>query len=209
MRIGIDFDNTIIDYSDIFTKQAFSLGWIKTNSKKTKQQVCDLIRALPDGEMKWKKLQGLAYGKFINEAKPFEGVIKFIKRCRQEEIEVFVVSHKTEYPEILEEKINLRESAFRWLNSAGFFNLEELCLDQNKIFFEHPRERKIHKIVELQCTHFIDDLEDVFKEPQFPRDIMKILFSPDGRNASQESWNVCRHWNEIEELVFRHECSHK
>ena len=132
MRIGIDFDNTIVDYSDIFTKQACRLGWIKAGGKKTKQEVRDMIKKLPDGEMKWKKLQGLVYGKFITDASPFEGVIEFIQRCRSEEIDVFVVSHKTEYVEALEEKVNLREAALNWLRANGFLNARKSCLDESR-----------------------------------------------------------------------------
>ena len=208
-RIGIDFDNTIIDYSDIFTKQACHLGWIKDKCKKTKQQVRDIVRTLPDGEMKWKKLQGLAYGKFIHDANPFEGVMEFIKRCRLERVDVFIISQKTEYAESLEEKINLREAAFNWLKAKGFLNSKELGLDKSKIFFEHSREGKLNHIHQLQCTHFIDDLEEVFAEPQFQRDVIKILFSPRGEYGGDKSLISCRDWNVIEELVFSHECFSK
>ena len=109
MRIGIDFDNTIVEYGDIFMKQACRLGWIKGGEKRTKQHVRDLIRKLPDGEMKWKKLQGLVYGKRIIDANPFEGVMKFVHRCRSEHVDVFIISHKTEYAEAVEEKVNLRD----------------------------------------------------------------------------------------------------
>ncbi|MCK5013488.1 MAG: hypothetical protein KAS66_06685 [Candidatus Omnitrophica bacterium] len=202
MRIGIDFDNTIIDYSDIFTKQACNLGWIKVNTKKTKQQVRDAVRELPDGEIKWRKLQGLVYGKFINDAMPFDGVMEFIKRCASENIPVFVVSHKTEYAETLEEKINLREVSLNWFKVKGFLDLGKPCLDENKIFFENPRENKLRRINELQCTHFIDDLKDVLLEPEFPKNVTRILFSSNNEHCDDGSFKVCRHWSEIEELVF-------
>lgn len=198
MRIGIDFDNTIVDYGDIFTTQACRQGWIKAGDTKTKQQVRDLIKKLPDGEMKWKKLQGLVYGKLIIDADPFEGVIKFIQRCRAEDAEVFIVSHKTEYVEALEEKINLREAALNWLRAKGFLN----SLDESRIFFEHPREDKLARIRELKCTYFIDDLEDVLLEPQFPENVVRILFSSQDGHVENRPFTVCRHWQEIEALVF-------
>lgn len=198
MRIGIDFDNTIVDYGDIFTTQACRLGWIKAGDTKTKQQVRDLIKKLPDGEMKWKKLQGLVYGKFIAEARPFAGVAKFIQRCRSEQVDVFVISHKTEYVEASEEKINLREAALNWLRAKGFLN----SLDESRIFFEHPRADKLSRISELKCTHFIDDLEDVLLEPQFPGNVVRILFSGQGERLDGRPFVVCRHWGEIEALVF-------
>lgn len=200
--MGIDFDNTIVNYGDIFTNQAYRLGWIKAGDKKTKQQVRDMIKKLPDGEMKWKKLQGLVYGKFISDANPFEGVIQFIKRCRAEHVDVFIVSHKTEYVEALEERINLREAALNWLRANDFLNARKSCLDESRIFFEHPRENKLARISELKCTHFIDDLEDVLLEPRFPENVVRILFSGQGERFNDRPFTVCRHWGEIEALVF-------
>ncbi len=209
MRIGIDFDNTIIDYGNIFTKQAYDFGWIDIDVEKTKQQVRDAVRALPEGKNKWRQLQSLVYGRLINEANPFEGVREFIGRCVVENIDVFVISHKTEYAEASEERINLREAAFHWLCGQGFFGLENLSLDKNKIFFEHPRKDKIQRIRELGCTYFIDDLEDVLLDPQFPRDVTAILFSDTAESNKDKPFKVCRHWREIEELVFRYAESRK
>lgn len=202
MRIGIDFDNTIIDYGDIFVKQAIELDWIKAGAPKTKQQVRDIVRKLPDGEMKWKKMQGLVYGKLIGSADPFEGVVKFIERCRRERIDVFIVSHKTEYVEALEEKINLREAALNWLRTKGFLDPEKSCLDESRIFFEHPRENKLDRIHKLKCTHFIDDLEDVLLEPQFPENVTRILFADHNGRDNHKPLAVCHSWKEIETLVF-------
>ena len=204
MRIGIDFDNTIIDYSDIFTKQACNLGWIKADTKKTKQQVRDTVRELPDGESKWRQLQGLVYGKLINDAKPFEGVIEFIKKCAAENVDVFIVSHKTEYVEALDEKINLREAALNWLKAKGFLNSEKPFLTESRIFFEHPRGDKINRISELKCTHFIDDLEDFLLEPQFPENVNRILFSNKNESFDDKPFEICSHWSEIEKLVFQY-----
>lgn len=202
MRIGIDFDNTIIDYGDIFVKQAVELGWIEAGARRTKQQVRDIVRSLPDGEMKWKKLQGLVYGKFIADADPFEGVMEFFQRCRSENVEVFIISHKTEYVEALEERINLRKVALDWLRAKGFLDVARPCLDESRVFFEHPREDKLNRIHELKCTHFIDDLEDVLLEPQFPGDVMRILFSAQDEHLGDKPFVVCRRWRDIEALVF-------
>lgn len=205
MKIGIDFDNTIIDYGDVFTKLACRLGWINPGADKTKRDVRDVIKKLPDGEMKWKKLQGLVYGEFINDANPFEGVIEFIKRCRLERIDVFIISHKTEYAEVFEKEINLREAALNWLKAKGFLDSPKYCLDESKIFFEHPREEKLNRINKLQCTHFIDDLEDVLLEPRFPENVVRILFSNQGGRCGDKPFIVCRHWREIEGFVFQNE----
>lgn len=204
MRIGIDFDNTIINYNDCFTKQARRLGWIKTDTVKTKQQIRDAVRELPEGETKWRKLQGLVYGKFINDAKPFDGVFDFIRKCTSENIDVFIISHKTQYVQMSEEEINLREAAFGWLKRQGFMDPEGAGLEKGRIFFEHPRENKINRITDLKCTHFIDDLEEVFMEPQFPKDVTRILFSDQNNYSGENQLKVCRQWREIEEFIFQY-----
>ena len=170
----------------------------------TKQFVRDGIRELPDGEMKWCKLQGTVYGKFINDAKPFEGVLDFIKKCISEKIDVFIVSHKTEYVQAIEEKINLREAALGWLKNNGFLNSQGPCLDESRIFFEHPRENKLNRIKELQCTHFIDDLEEVLLEPNFPENVTKILFSSQVESSDEKMFKVCSHWHEIKGWIFQY-----
>ena len=59
MRIGIDFDNTIITYDDVFRATALGRGLIKEDfAGRSKQAIRDHIRLLPDGEIAWQRLQG-------------------------------------------------------------------------------------------------------------------------------------------------------
>jgi len=205
MRIGIDFDNTIINYANVFTQQALRLGLLKPGTENvTKQFVRDSIKELPDGGKKWCKLQGNVYGKFVNDAKPFEGVLDFIKKCVSKKIDVFIVSHKTKYAQAIEEKINLREAALGWLQNNKFLNADGSCLNESQIFFEDPRESKINRIKELQCTHFIDDLEEVLLEPSFPENVEKILFSSQVELSDKKPFKVCDHWREIEGWIFQY-----
>ncbi len=202
MRIGIDFDNTIIDYSKPFTEQARRLGFIESDETKSKQQVRDFVRALSDGEKKWMKLQGLVYGEFIEEASPFEGVLDFIKRCAKEDIEVFIVSHKTKYLEVLDKEIDLRHAALNWLDKKGFLKSDETELTKNKVFFEHCREDKLTRIKTLRCTCFIDDLRDVLLNPSFPEGVKKILFTQ-GVKQQHDNLLAFSTWEEIEKEIFR------
>ena len=61
IRIGIDFDNTIVTYDDVFFKYAFDMGLISKDVKKKKQIIRDTIRKLPDGEAKWIELHAILY----------------------------------------------------------------------------------------------------------------------------------------------------
>ena len=53
LRIGIDFDNTLIDYDGVFVAAARERGLIGREIAGSKRAVRDAIRLLPDGELTW------------------------------------------------------------------------------------------------------------------------------------------------------------
>src|SRR5579872_866487 len=97
MRIGLDFDNTIIRYDEVFREAAIQRDLVPASFSGGKQQVRDAIRLLPDGEQRWQALQGYVYGKGIQAATPFAGLGDFLRCARAHEDTILVVSHKTEY----------------------------------------------------------------------------------------------------------------
>ena len=50
MHIGIDFDNTIVTYDNVFYEHAVKLGLIDKSVSKNKKQIRDEIRKLPNGK---------------------------------------------------------------------------------------------------------------------------------------------------------------
>jgi len=50
-------------------------------------------------------------------------------------------------------------------------------------------------------THFIDDLEEVLSDPDFPSDVERILFA-DGAQPASPSYISCSTWRDIERQVF-------
>jgi hypothetical protein len=89
-----------------------------------------------------------------------------------------VISHKTQYASTdRDKKHDLRQKAMEWMEANQFFSEQGLGLKRDQVFFEETRSDKIARIRELGCTHFIDDLEETFAEPDFPR-IEKFLFAP-------------------------------
>ena len=69
MRIGIDLDNTIINYNSAFRIGALRMGHEKCRKCTTKNQVKLKILNGVDGQIKWERLQGKIYGEWINLAK--------------------------------------------------------------------------------------------------------------------------------------------
>lgn len=202
MRVGIDFDNTIVTYDDVFSHAAASFAEIAPGVGRQKRDIRDYLRSLPDGELTWQRLQGYVYGKGISGATMFAGVGQFLRRCRAEHAEIVIVSHKTEFGHHDPDRINLRDAARGWMTAQGFFADDGYSIPAANLFFETTRAEKLRRIASLDCTCFIDDLEEVLDDPDFPSGVTRILFSQADLPDHRPAYAVCRSWNEIERLVF-------
>ena len=201
MRIGLDFDNTIIAYADVFLSAAKERRLLGPEvGRASKQAVRDAIRLLPEGEITWQRLQGYVYGRGIREATMFSGVDSFLRRCRAEGHAMFIVSHKTEYGHYDPARVNLREAALGWMSAHGFFSEDGYAIPRENVYFESTRAEKLRRIAQLRCTHFIDDLEEVLTDPQFPASVERILFSD--TLAGDLPFAVCPTWQRVESTVF-------
>jgi hypothetical protein len=201
LRIGIDFDNTIITYEQVFCAAAKRGGLVDADFVGGKRAVRDAIRLLPDGEVSWQRLQGQVYGKGIGGATLIPGVDDFLRRCRAEGCSVSVVSHKTEFGHFDPECINLREAARDWMAANGLLD-SEFGIASSDVFFEGTRADKLARIASLACTHFIDDLEEVLLDPAFPPQVERILLTEREGLKRQESYIACATWRDIEERLF-------
>jgi phosphoserine phosphatase len=204
MRIGIDFDNTIINYDSVFVQAAKRRGLILGDfAGSTKQAVRDAIRLLPDGEIAWQKLQGFVYAHAIADGAMLEGLEQFMRRCRQEGYKVLIVSHKTKFGHFDPARKNLRTAALDWMRAHGFFQDDGFGVAAENVFFEDTRGEKIRRIASLACSHFIDDLPEVLSDPDFPPSVERILLSVDGTELTNVPFAVYRSWREIAEHIFR------
>jgi len=201
LRIGIDFDNTIITYDEVFCALAKSYGLLDTNFYGCKQAVRDAIRRLPDGELAWQQLQGRVYGKGIRAAKIVAGVDTFLGRCRTEGCAIAIVSHKTEYGHFDPDRVNLRKAASDWMIVNGIIGVEQ-AIDSSNVFFEATRAEKLERIAALSCTHFIDDLEEVLTDPAFPPNVERILLSQNKPSQADRPYKLCSTWRDVEECIF-------
>jgi len=194
-KIGIDLDNTIINYDKVFFNLALKKKLITTNNILTKKTLRDQIRNRQDGEKDWQKLQGSVYGKFIKDASIFPGFQKFLWRCNIQQIHVEIVSHKTIYGHFDETRTNLRDSAesflFEELGSKSFESIK-------KIVFYSTLEKKIEYLENAGFDLVIDDLEKVLKSINSNK-IKKILFNP-----SQEKTTLLNYsnWEHISMSLF-------
>ena len=200
ITLGIDFDNTLVNYDNVLYQEAFRLGLIPSDMERNKKNIRDKIRTLPDGEIKWQKLQVFVYSKGMKNATLFEGVKLFFDACREAAIKVSIVSHKTEFAAMDKERVNLRDTAINWMEKKRFFDREGLGLSLDRVYFESTRQEKIERIKRIGCTHFIDDLEETFLEASFPANVERILYS--NERCALKDVKAFFTWKEIYDYFF-------
>ncbi|MFI5349679.1 MAG: haloacid dehalogenase-like hydrolase [Elusimicrobiota bacterium] len=199
IRIGIDFDNTIVCYDDLLGDLALKRG-LTPERMKSKGQIRDYLRRV-GREDDWTELQGEAYGASLRDARPFPGAIEFIKRCVGEGISVSIVSHKTLKP-FRGPLYDLHRAAREWLEAQGVFDPARVGLDPSQAFFELTKEAKLARIAAIGCSYFIDDLPEFLLEPGFPPGVNRILFDPAGLYAAKPPLRKADSWKEIEEWIL-------
>jgi len=197
MILGLDFDNTIIKYDELFHKIAFEKGLIPEELPKQKNSVRDYLR-LNGVENEWTIIQGEVYGDRIKEAKPFPEMLETLNKLNLSEVGLRIISHKTLYP-YLGPKRDLHKAALSWLRFNKIINSKNSCIDLKKVFFETTKQKKIERIIKSGCTHYLDDLPEILE--MIPSGIKKILFSPNGTQDSYEDWKVIKSWKELPTII--------
>src|SRR4051794_7912569 len=136
----------------------------------------------------------------------FDGVADFLRRCRDQDAEVFVVSHKTEYGHYDPLRINLRQAALDWMEARGFFCKQQFGIPRQNVYFGGTRSEKLKLLAQIGCTDFIDDLEEVLTDPEFPAGVNRILFSPLAEPSPTAQFVVCPTWKHVAEALFDGGC---
>ncbi len=199
--IGIDFDNTIAAYDAVFHTAAVQRGLITNSTAVAKTSIRDAIRQRSAGELDWQRLQAEVYGPRMPQAHLLDGVLPFLHSCRSRSWPVYVVSHKTQFARRDESGTDLRQAALVWMQSQKLFDVESTGLGPERVFFEDTRPAKVDRIRQLACTHFIDDLEEVFLEEGFPRGVTGILLTQQTETTSSEV-RPALDWAAVARVVF-------
>ena len=207
MRIGIDFDNTLAGYDHLFAEAARGRGWMDVPLDQGKQALRDALRAGLDGENNWRSLQAEVYGARMAEASLLDGAAYFFGRCRERGVTVFIVSHKTRHAAADPGGVDLHAASLDWMRLQGFFEGEGFGLDPGQVFFEASRAEKLARIAALDCTHFIDDLEEVLMAPEFPKGVKRYLIgaAPSLNHRDAPGLTLCRNWQDITDDIFGRE----
>ncbi len=198
-RLGLDFDNTLIIYNELFHKLAHEDGLIDKDFPKSKKIIRQYLID-KDLEDKFTELQGEVYGSRITEAKESYGMIDALKKIKDGGFELYIISHKTQFP-YAGKKYDLREAALKWMQSRGFFNKEILNFNRNQIFFENTKEAKVARIKDLQCSHYIDDLPQILK--MLSGNCCRILADFDlNYKTKEEEWEYkLNSWKDLSNIL--------
>jgi len=199
MRIGIDFDNTIVSYDALFHRVALERGLIPPDVPVNKSEVRNHLRRI-GREDDWTEMQGYVYGPRLGEAEPFPGVLDFFKACHAAGIEALIISHKTRHP-YLGEKHDLHEAARQWLESRRF-HVEPIGLPRERVFLELTKEAKLQRIGACGCNYFIDDLPEFLAEAAFPTSAQRILFDPANLYADEKRFAVAQSWPQLQQRLI-------
>ena len=194
-RLGIDLDNTIVDYAEAFARGAGTLG-LAVPGGAGKNGLRDALRAGPGGEAAWQQLQAYAYGEGIVHARPFPGVERFVTQARSAGIAITIVSHKSQFAAARPD-VDLRAAASAWL--AAHAQLGRL-----PVAYASSRAEKLALIARSSAEIFIDDLAEVFDDPAFPPGVQRWLFAPHGAPGQVRVDRVVQSWEELcDELAAR------
>lgn len=197
-KIGLDFDNTLIHYDNLFHKLAKEKGLIDDTVEACKIAIRNFLRA-HDKDEEFTLLQGEVYGNRILEAEPAKEMIETLKHIQNKGITIVVISHKTRKP-YKGPTYDLHEAALSWMKKHEFFSKSGLGWDMERINFESTKEAKIDRIRSLGCTLYIDDLPEIIES--LPANINGILYDPKDIYTKHKGQRIAE-WSHLKKIINR------
>jgi len=199
-RVGLDFDNTLIDYDLLFFKTALENELIPNIPNKSKIGVRNYLISR-GAEKKFTQLQGEVYGSKIRFADKSDGVFEALKSLKNKGYVFSIVSHKTKYP-IIGPKYDLHSAALNWLDKNKFMDKDGLDINKENIFFEPTKEKKAERIHHIGCDFFIDDLKEILS--MINNNIIKIHYDKNKISPTYFDYPTFNHWSELDQLkIFK------
>ncbi len=193
MRIGIDFDNTLIDYSDLFFRIARERGLVEHTVPRDKIAVREHIQKNHHDE-DWQRIQVAVYGEQIDCGNVMPGARDFILYGRELGHSFCVVSHKAQFARIAPDGPNLQQAALSWMQEHHFFEpvaAGGLGFRTTDISFAPTRADKVARINALNLTVFIDDLSEILTHPALNPSVRRVLFT---RTETCIDGAICGDW---------------
>jgi len=181
-KFGFDLDNTLINYSKAVKEFCIS------NKLKYCESISELrtyLRKEDSSDQKWQFAQGWLYTEGLQFSEPGKGSYELCEFLELNNCELQIVSHKTPYSSAAGGFKDLRGPANDWIENsvlARFFNRP------NKVHFELTKAEKVKKIQMLSLNYFVDDLDEIFMDLEFPKEVIGFLLNA---TSSQNSSIKC------------------
>jgi hypothetical protein len=176
--LGLDFDNTIVDYGLAFSEICKLLNM--KISLRNKEDIKNYFLEFENGDILWQEFQSKLYTMGLKYAQPSPGLISFLHYCQSKNIKVHIVSHKTIKTSKRFGGLNLRNPAIDWLKK---FQITPCLINKEDIHFCETQEIKIDLINRLKIDLFVDDLPEIINHVELDSKIIKILFNKINANS--------------------------
>ena len=172
-RIGVDLDNTLIDYTEAYARLAPRFGF--SDSRVNRHDVRTVLRRGEHDDEDWQRFQSVIYTEGLEFATPAKGVINFISACGSLGVDVHIVSHKTSHGPERFGSLDLRTPALNWIRR---YATDLAPLSTGDVIFASSIEEKVSVISSLSLDAFVDDLPEVLDQPTWPANTVGIRYVP-------------------------------
>ena len=184
-RIGLDLDNTVIDYAPAYRAVARAMGL--PQQLVDRESIRESLRKSEEDDEEWQRFQALLYTDGLAYAQPAPGLLEFLRFCGSIDLNVVIISHKTEATPVRFGARDLRAPASEWLHTQGIVP-EHVSPDW--VFFCTNRADKVRTIAELQCDVFVDDLIEVLEDADMPIGITRFHYQAGGNSNSAKPESI-------------------
>ena len=196
MIIGLDFDNTLVIYDELFAKVAKEQGVGNNEALNDKITIRNYLRSINQEEL-FTKIQVEVYGKRITEASAAKSMVNTLITLNQRGIKLKIISHKTKTP-YKGPRYDLHESAWKWIKENLKDQDGRQLFSENDVYFEETKEKKVARIRDCKCTHYIDDLPEILE--MIDEKIVKVLYCPKNR-GEKHGMKVMSDWTQLQKIL--------
>jgi len=199
-RVGLDLDNTIIDYTIPLNAALDLHGYVASAPLEgvLSKEIAKQVVLERDGDEGWQRVQGWIYSTGIDSAEAFPGVHEFLVRCSIAGDEVHIVSHKTEFGHFDTSGRSLRDAAMSWLVANDVVGDEPWQVAPSRVYFESTQDDKITRIIALGISVYVDDLSEVLSHPNFPIAVRGLKF---GSQGASDGLEIVGSWREVADAI--------
>lgn len=170
-RIGLDLDNTVIDYTPAYRALARDMGLPQQLGDR--ESIRQALRKSEDDDEEWQRFQSHLYTAGLGYAMPAPGLRDFLQLCGLVGVSVVIISHKTKTTPERFGSLDLRAPASEWLSRQGIVPAH---VPLAGVFFCENQDAKVRTITNLKCDLFVDDLIEVLHHPDMPYGISRVHY---------------------------------